>query len=85
MADHVYALTKLSVDVSCPDVPDPEDATMTSVVNFTVAGETYKVTVPAVPHDQLRQLLSRLGYAVARDQRAAKLAGGSTFTVDLIV
>ncbi|KKL77692.1 hypothetical protein LCGC14_2032330 [marine sediment metagenome] len=79
MADFEYALTKLSIDVS-----RPADDTTTAVVNFTVAGETYKVTVPAVPHDQIRQLLSRIGYAVSRDQLAPKLAGGDTFSVELI-
>lgn len=78
MADHEFSLTKLSVDVSNVD-----DA-MTAVVNWTVAGETYKVTAPAVSGDEIRQLLARLGYAVSRHPLATALVGGDTFTVELI-
>ena len=81
MADYEYELTKLSVTVS-----NNRDAAalLTLVVEWTVADETYKVTLPATPHDQIRQTLARLSYAVSSDQLASKLAGGDSFTVDLI-
>ena len=79
MADHEFSLTKLSVEVS-----NAEDK-LTAVINFTVADETYKVTLPDSPHDDIRQFLSRLGYAVSRSHQATDLVGGDSFTVDLIV
>lgn len=89
MADHEFVLEKLSIDVSNanadPEDPDPANpANMTAVVNWTVAGETYKVTLPAMLHDEIRQLLSRFDYEIARHKTATTLVGGDAFTVELI-
>lgn len=78
MADHEHTLTKLSVDISSAD-----DA-MTAVVNWTAAGETYKVTLPAVSHDEMRQILARIGYALSGDPELTRIVGGNAFTVGLI-
>lgn len=67
---------KLAVDF---ERGGPEgDRTLTVVLTFTVGAASWKVTLPAMPQAELRELLTRLHLAIVADERMIALMDAQT-------
>ena len=82
MADYEFTLTQLSVTVASSGEEGSEQ--MTATIDFTKAGETFKVTLPDMLHDKLRRILAQLMRSVSVEAHAATLTEAENFTTDLI-
>lgn len=82
MADHEFTLTALSVRV----VSSGEDMArkVTVTVNFTKAGDTFKVTLPEMLHDNVRQILSQFMRDISVETHAAVLTESDNFITNLL-
>ena len=82
MADVEYTLSALSIDISRGGTVD--DPTMTIVLNYTARGTTYEITAPDILNDDIRDLLTRVGFAVSNERVFSLLTGGDDFITNLI-
>lgn len=82
MADHEFTLTALSIDSA--NAGEENNREMALTISFTAGGETWKIVIPSMLHDELRHLTSQIQREISRDQHAASLAESETFTTELI-
>ena len=82
MADRELTVTNLSFDVV--NAGEGLARKMTAAVRFTADGVTWRVTLPDMPHDEIRHLLAQFQREVSGDRVAARLAESENFTVELI-
>ena len=82
MADFTFTLTKLSVH--CVSSGDGMSRKMTATVSFTKGGETFDVVMPDMLHDEMRDVMNQVQYALSVETYPSGLAEGEDFTVELI-
>lgn len=82
MANHEFTLTALSIDSA--STGEGGNREMAITISFTTAGETWKLVLPSMLHDELRRLISQIQREISLERYAASLTESESFTTGLI-